>query len=162
MWRSPTSWLIFNEEKHIMPAYSHILLAVDFSASTDAVVEQAVLLRDTMGARLSLVHVVEYLQVDLSNELVLPQELELDQELVELSRRKLKDLADRLQLHDCDRHVSQGNTRREILALAEREKVDLVVIGSHGRHGMQLLLGSTANAVLHGAPCDVLAVRVKE
>jgi len=34
-----------------------------------------------------------------------------------------------------------------------------VVIGSHGRHGVQLLLGSTANAV-HGASCDVLAVRM--
>jgi universal stress protein A len=39
--------------------------------------------------------------------------------------------------------------------------VDLIVIGSHGREGIQRLLGSTANAVLHGAPCDVLAVRIK-
>ena len=35
-----------------------------------------------------------------------------------------------------------------------------LVVGSHGRHGLALLLGSTANAVLHGAPCDVLAVRI--
>jgi len=34
------------------------------------------------------------------------------------------------------------------------------VVGSHGRHGLALLLGSTANGVLHGASCDVLAVRV--
>jgi universal stress protein A len=38
--------------------------------------------------------------------------------------------------------------------------VDLVVVGSYGRHGLQLLLGSTANGVLHLAACDVLAVRV--
>ena len=38
---------------------------------------------------------------------------------------------------------------------------DLIVVGSHGRHGLALLLGSTANDVLHGAPCDVLAVRLK-
>jgi universal stress protein A len=38
--------------------------------------------------------------------------------------------------------------------------MDLVVVGSHGRHGLSLLLGSTANGVLHGAGCDVLAVRV--
>ena len=37
---------------------------------------------------------------------------------------------------------------------------DLIVVGSHGRHGLALLLGSTANGVLHGATCDVLAVRV--
>ncbi len=39
---------------------------------------------------------------------------------------------------------------------------DLIIIGTHGQHGIALLLGSTANAVLHGVSCDVLAVRVKE
>ena len=37
---------------------------------------------------------------------------------------------------------------------------DLIVVGSHGRYGLALLMGSTANGVLHGATCDVLAVRV--
>jgi len=37
-----------------------------------------------------------------------------------------------------------------------------IVVGSHGRHGLALLLGSTANDILHGAPCDVLAVRLKK
>ncbi|MFW5825636.1 MAG: universal stress protein, partial [Marinobacter sp.] len=44
--------------------------------------------------------------------------------------------------------------------LSEDKDVDLVVVGSHGRKGFQLLLGSTANGVLHGARCDVLAVRI--
>lgn len=38
----------------------------------------------------------------------------------------------------------------------------MIVVGSHGRHGLALLLGSTANDVLHGAPCDVLAVSLKK
>jgi universal stress protein A len=38
--------------------------------------------------------------------------------------------------------------------------MDLIIIGSHGRHGIRILLGSTANAILHSAKCDVLAVRV--
>ena len=37
---------------------------------------------------------------------------------------------------------------------------DLIVVGTHGRHGIGLLLGSTANSVLHGVDRDVLAVRV--
>ena len=39
-------------------------------------------------------------------------------------------------------------------------ETDLIVVGSHGRYGLALLMGSTANGVLHGATCDVLAVRV--
>ncbi|MEO1899758.1 MAG: universal stress protein, partial [Methylococcales bacterium] len=39
---------------------------------------------------------------------------------------------------------------------------DLIVVGSHGRHGLALLLGSTANGVLHHAVCDVLAVRLSD
>ncbi len=48
----------------------------------------------------------------------------------------------------------------EIHALAEKLSADLIIVGSHGRHGLALLLGSTANGVLHGAKCDVLAMRV--
>ena len=146
-----------------MKDYSHILLAVDFSESAYAVGQRACQVREASGARLSLIHVVEFMQVDLSNELLLPQELELDLELQEIARRRLREYASRLGLDDdCPQHVSQGSTRREILSLAEQSGVDLIVIGSHGRRGIQLLLGSTANAVLHGAPCDVLAVRVKD
>ena len=44
--------------------------------------------------------------------------------------------------------------------LANEKGIDLIVVGSNGRHGFQLLLGSVSTGVLHGAPCDVLAVRV--
>jgi universal stress protein A len=50
----------------------------------------------------------------------------------------------------------------EIHRLARELRCDLVVVGSHGRHGLALLLGSTANDVLHGAQCDVLAVRLQD
>jgi universal stress protein A len=53
-----------------------------------------------------------------------------------------------------------GSPKSEICLLAEREQVDLIVVGSHGRHGLSLLLGSTANSVLHYARCDVMAVRL--
>jgi universal stress protein A len=45
--------------------------------------------------------------------------------------------------------------------MAEELGVDLIVMGTHGRHGLGLLLGSTATGVLHGCPCDVLTVRIK-
>ena len=145
-----------------MPDYKHLLIAVDFSASTDEVLKRGIDLAKATNARVSLIHVVEFAQVDLSNELVMPQELELDRELLALAEKKMDALVEQHQLQSSQRFVSQGSTKREILNTATEEGVDLIVIGSHGRHGIQLLLGSTANAVLHGAPCDVLAVRIRD
>jgi universal stress protein A len=57
--------------------------------------------------------------------------------------------------------VTVGRPESEIHRLTEERSTDLVIVGSHGRKGFQLLLGSTANGVLHGTVCDVLAVRIK-
>ncbi len=61
-----------------------------------------------------------------------------------------------------NQHLIFGRPESEIHRIAEEQGADLIVVGSHGRHGLALLLGSTANGVLHGASCDVLAVRVGE
>ncbi len=54
-----------------------------------------------------------------------------------------------------------GRPASEIRAHAERMGADLIVMGSRGRHGLPgVLLGSTANAVLHGASCNTLTVRI--
>lgn len=53
-----------------------------------------------------------------------------------------------------------GSPVDEIHRLSESVNADLIVIGTHGQSGLKLLLGSTANGVLHGVKCDVLAVRV--
>ena len=56
--------------------------------------------------------------------------------------------------------VMLGDPAAVIRAQAEEINADLIVLGSHGRSGWRVLLGSTANSVLHGANCDVLTVRV--
>jgi universal stress protein A len=53
-----------------------------------------------------------------------------------------------------------GTPKQEIVRLAEQEGIDLIVVGSHGRHGLSLLLGSTANSILHYAGCDVMTIRL--
>ncbi len=59
-------------------------------------------------------------------------------------------------------YVEIGPPKSKILEIAENIAADLIICGSHGRHGLSLLLGSTANAILHGAKCDVLTVRLPE
>ena len=146
-----------------MTDYKHILVAVDFTPEHVQVKERAAQLARQSGARLSLIHVVEFVRVDPANELVLPTDIELETQIAETGRSRLKEIAESLDVPgEIARWVETGSTRQEIIRVAEEQGVDLIVLGSHGRHGISLLLGSTANAVLHGAPCDVLAVRIRE
>ena len=142
--------------------YAHVLVAVDFSAEAETLVERAVQLRDQCAARLSLLHVVEYLPMAYSGDLVLPEGFDLEQELLDVAARQMAALGERLGVEPGDRRVEIGNTGHTILRVAEDLGVDLILVGSHGRHGLAALLGSTARSVLNGARCDVLAVRVPE
>jgi universal stress protein A len=143
-------------------AYRHILFATDFGPAARSIGARAVELARRYDARLSLVHVVEYVPLDFSGDFGIPPPVEVETELQARSRERLAELATQLGAADAGRFVEVGTTKHEILRLAQTEAVDLIVLGSHGRSGLGLLLGSTANAVLHGAACDVLAVRVRE
>lgn len=157
-----------------MAAYQHILFAADLAEDADQVGRRAVDLARRTAARLSLIHVVEHLGPAGSNELAPPaMPLQLggaapaippkgtDDDVVQNARQFLDRLAERLGVVASQRWVVASHfTKREIHRVAKEQDVDLIVVGSHGRHGLALLLGSTADAVLHGAPCDVLAVRV--
>ena len=58
--------------------------------------------------------------------------------------------------------VEAGSARSEILRYAREHDSDLIVLGGRERHGLSILLHRTEDSVLHGAPCDVLAVRVRD
>ncbi len=145
-----------------MSVYRHILVAIDFGPDNIQVIERATALAQSDGAQLSLLHVVEFLHMDLANELVLPQDVELETQLVTTARKKVAEIALGIHLKEpVSQWVEMGSTKQEILRTAEEKAVDLIVIGSHGRHGLGRLLGSTANAILQGARCDVLSVRIR-
>ena len=143
-----------------MSGYQHILCAVDLGGDNLEVASRAAELAKQTGAKLSLLHVVEYIPIDLANELVLPQQQEIEGQLVEQSKKALTSLVSHLGSEQVSENVVSGSTKAEIIEFSKAGKVDLIVVGQHGRHGFSRLLGSTANAVLHNAPCDVLAVRI--
>jgi len=74
----------------------------------------------------------------------------------------LESMAIEHKLNNVSALVEFGRPTDLIVEVAERENIDLIVLGSHGKHGVALLLGSTADGVLHHAQCDVLAVRIKK
>ena len=85
---------------------------------------------------------------------------DLESQLAEELKQKLTTLGGKFNLPSDRLHILNGSPAAEIHRFARESGTDLVVIGTHGQKGLQLLLGSTANAVLHGAGCDVLSVRV--
>lgn len=141
-------------------SYKHILVAVDLTEECDPVIKKAKDLAIASGAKLSLVHIVEPMAMAFGGDV--PMDLsQLQQQQFDQAKEKLEAL--KLKYPDVqtgDGHLTYGQPRQEIHSLAKEQNVDLIVVGSHGRHGLSLLLGSTANDVLHGAPCDVLAVRL--
>jgi universal stress protein A len=143
-------------------AYEHLLLAIDFAPETESVVTRAQQLKEQCQARLTLLHVVEYLPMSYSGDLVLPDDFDLEQELLDVAKKQMGEVGERLGVPAEDRHIELGNTGRTILRLSSELEADLIILGSHGRHGLAALLGSTARTVLNGATCDVLAVRIKE
>lgn len=143
-------------------SYQHILVAVDLTDECHAVMERAQALAAASQARLSLVHVVEPLAMAFGGDV--PMDLSaLQQQQFDQARERLESFAGQYsELTSDHRHLAYGQPRQEIHRLAQDLSCDLIVVGSHGRHGLALLLGSTANDLLHGAPCDVLAVRLKK
>ncbi|CAD5108839.1 universal stress protein [Zestomonas carbonaria] len=142
--------------------YQHILVAIDLSEECHPVMLRAQALAIASQAKLSLVHVVEPMAMAFGGDV--PMDLSmLQQQQFDQARERLDSFAGRYpELTPDHRHLVYGQPRQEIHRLAAEQGCDLVVVGSHGRHGLALLLGSTANDVLHGAPCDVLAVRLKK
>ena len=140
--------------------YEHILVAVDLTDECDPVINRASESAKANGAKLSLIHIVEPMAMAFGGDV--PMDLsQLQQQQFDQAKERLERLIAKYpQLHKDYCHLNYGQPRQEIHALAKAQKCDLIVVGSHGRHGLALLLGSTANAVLHGAPCDVLAVRI--
>ena len=146
-----------------MNTYQHILMAVDFSEHGKRVAEKAKQMAEQNQAQLSLLHIVDNLPItDASYGPIIPFDVDITEELMAAAKKRLATLADELGVPEDKQWLEIGSPKLEIVRIAEENNVDLIVVGSHGRHGLALLLGSTANGVLHYAKCDVLAVRLKD
>jgi universal stress protein A len=147
-----------------MRPYRKILLAVDLTADTAPVAERAKALAAIHGAEIALVHVVEPVPVvtplDIP-EVMTPATLEAQEMIADRARERLRMLAAELGVPASRAEVVIGNTKAEIVRAAREGQADLIVLGGRERHGLSLLVDFTEDAVLHKAPCDVLAVRVK-
>ena len=142
-----------------MMEYKHILVGLDLTSESEEVAEKALSMKHALAAKLSIVHVIEPLSIAYGGDI--PMDVSnIQEQIQETAKKHLKEFSHYLDIEKLDQHLVFGRPETEIHALASAINADLIVVGSHGRHGLALLLGSTANGVLHGAPCDGLAVRV--
>lgn len=136
-----------DEATHTDDAYKHILVALDLTDESSQIMAQAQRVAETTGAAIEVCHVLK----NRPNEDAERQALDA-----------LRELVTGYDIGDDALYVTHGQTATEIHRLADERGVDLVVVGTHGKHGPELITGSSANAVLHGANCDALAVRITE
>lgn len=157
-----------NKDKAALPAeevqpYQHILVAVDFTTYSLRALNRAVELARQYNARLSLIHAVQHVTypgLDYDPVMVDPAEfLEVDQQIFDAAVERLEKIAKNLDLPHVTQEVLWGTPKATVLSFAEAQNVDLIVAGSHGRHGLARLIGSTANGIAHDARCDVMIVK---
>ena len=133
-----------------------VVVPVDFSDSTEPAVRQALELVDSAG-HINLIHVL------FSMDAVSPGVVfggVTDESRTEHINEKFSELKQTLQAPDLGTEIRVGNPGLEISDYATEINADLIVIPSHGYHGMKrLVLGSVAERVIRHADCDVLVLR---
>jgi len=144
-----------------MATYSHLLIGLDLSPESQQVVDRVKQLFADRDVKISICHILEPLAFTYGGDI--PVDLsDVQVQLEDQARTRLAALAEQLATPEEDQHIVLGQPANEMRRMAKEEDVDLIIVGSHGRHGLALIFGSTSNSVLHGAPCDVLAVRIAE
>ncbi len=145
-----------------MGIYKKILLAVDLHPSYDEYTAQrAVDFAKERGAKLYIIHCVEGIHAygaAQGYQLIMEVEQQVEQE----AKKALSDLSAKCEIPAEQQIIASGPPQRVVLEQAKALKVDLIIVGGHGRHGISLLLGSTADGIMHHADCDVLAIRAKD
>jgi len=146
--------------------YNKVLAAIDLiegpARQVLAAAQTAVKSSGATAAQLSVVHVVEpqYVQYSFDPTFTGALTHSLEQEAIVGAVDRVAKLCEPFGIGRNAQHVVLGRAADQIHEVASAQHADLVVIGSHGYHGWRRLLGSTASAVLHGTPVDVLVVRI--
>jgi len=161
---------LLRTKKHAVPGLTHlgirrILVPIDFSEHSKNALKYAIPYAIQFGARLDLLYVVEptiypadfsFGQVGFPN---IEEELRKrgNEELASLVKNEIKDRV------AAEATVRTGKPFYEINEYARENKIDLIIIATHGHTGVEhILFGSTVEKVVRKAPCPVLVVRQPE
>ena len=143
-----------------------ILVATDFSEPSDAALTYGRELARNFGARLVVLHVAGNIVAFGGGDGAVVIDPEVQSQVEAGARERLESLIsdeDREQLRASTALLISNATPQAITSYAKETKVDLIVMGTHGRGAVaHLLMGSVAERVVRTAPCPVLTVRHPE
>jgi len=141
--------------------YKNILIATNLDKESNTLMTRAKEIAASNKATLNLVHIVEYTPMMYGGgEFAIPLDTGVDDKLKQEAEKKLAAQAKKHSINEDNQFLEMGATKEQIIQLAEEIKADLILVGTHDQHGLALLFGSMAGAILRATPCDVLAVRV--
>jgi nucleotide-binding universal stress UspA family protein len=146
-----------------MKPFEKILTAIDFSESSDFAFEYALTLARQFQAELTVMHVINE-PVDLRGFYVPHISFEQLEKEIEEGAEKMMEKFCQIKMGDFTRYttvVVAGIPYEEVLRKAEETGASLIVLGTHGRTGIDhLIFGSTAERVVRSAVCPVLTIRM--
>lgn len=137
-----------------MSQYTHILFATDLTEISKNIAPKVKKLAELYGAKISLITVLEQF-----TPFGYPSIPNVESSVSEQVQNAMNELGDKIQVPKERQHIEFGSVKGKVLSYADSIQADLIVVGSHGRHGLTRLLGSSANAIVNGAECDVLLLR---
>ena len=142
--------------------YRHALVAIDLTepAAGSVLRHARALLAD--DAELTVVHVVEpqYVQYSFDPTFTGSMIASLEAEARRSATRRVAELCEPFGIPEDSQLILEGRTAHVLHAQLEDGPYDLLIMGTHGRHGWRLMLGSTANALLHDTPVDMQVCRI--
>ncbi|MFA4860648.1 universal stress protein [Methanoregula sp.] len=138
--------------------FENILVATDGSERNTTAVQEAVRIAAGSGAVLHAVYVVDTATYETASaDVVMGDTFRVIQAEAEDALAKVRSLAGNIEVKT---RVLEGKPAKEIVHFAATEKIDLIVIGTQGKKGIErLLLGSVAETVIRLAACRVLVVK---
>ncbi len=138
----------------------HMLVAIDGSQCSEHALDQAISLGGMCNSKIYLVSVIDIYPEHISDAPYLVEKLtEQAKGYLEQARKKVEQAS-----IACETIIHTGTKPHEsILKEAKDKKVDLIVLGTHGRTGVKhFLLGSVAQKVVGFAPCPIMIIPPRE
>jgi nucleotide-binding universal stress UspA family protein len=143
-----------------MKEIAQIIVPVDLGSQTDKLVEFAIYMANKLSAKISFIHVNESSAM---GDMMMgsPSFEDLDKKRRAKVEQMLADIVeDNIgKCPNCSSDVLDGEAVAEIVAYAEKQNADLIIISTHGTKGLEkILLGSVAERVVKKAPCPTMVI----